>query len=95
MHSLRGTVQAFGGRNTWDQKGGYVRLPNGIWTIGSTHDMPHDSGSIKENGFNGHLCVHFLRNMDEAMQNDPNYGVDNQKTIRALWKKLSGEEISY
>ena len=88
-------VQAFGGRNTWDQKGVYVRLPNGIWTIGSTHDMPHDSGSIKENGFNGHLCVHFLRNMDEAMQNDPNYGVDNQKTIRALWKKLSGEEISY
>ena len=63
--------------------------------FGSTHDMPHMSGSIKDNGFDGHLCVHFLRNMDEARQNDPNYGVSNQETIRALWKQISGEDINY
>ena len=88
-------VQAFGGKNTWTQKGVYVMLPSGIWTIGSTHDMPHDSGSIKDNGFNGHLCVHFLRDMDEAKKNDPKYGVANQETIRKLWKSLTGEDISY
>ena len=88
-------VQAFGGKNTWNQKGVYVKLPGGAWTIGSTHDMPHDSGSIKDNGFDGHLCVHFLRNMDEAKANDPNYGVSNQETIRALWKKISGADITY
>ncbi len=88
-------VQAFGNKNTWTQKGVYVKLPNGTWTIGSTHDMPHLSGSIKDNGFDGHLCVHFLRDMAEAEQNDPNYGVSNQKTIRELWKKLSGQDISY
>ena len=87
-------VQAFGGVNTWNQKGVYVRLPSGVWTIGSTHDMPHMSGNIKGNGFDGHLCVHFLRDMAEAQQYDPNYGVDNQKTIRELWKKLTGEEIT-
>ena len=88
-------VKAFGNTNTWNQKGVYVKLPNGTWTIGSTHDMPHMSGNIKDNGFDGHLCVHFLRNMEEAKANDPNYGVSNQETIRALWKKISGAEITY
>ena len=88
-------VKAFGDKNTWNQKGVYVKLPGGAWTVGSTHDMPHMSGSIKDNGFDGHLCVHFLRNMDEAKANDPNYGVSNQETIRALWKQISGEDITY
>jgi len=87
-------VKAFGGVNTWNQKGVYVKLPSGVWTVGSTHDMPHMSGSIKDNGFNGHLCVHFLRDMSEAKKNDPNYGVANQETIRALWKSISGQEIT-
>ena len=87
-------VKAFGGKNTWNQKGVYVRLPNGTWTVGATHDMPHESQTITDNGFNGHLCVHFLRTMEECEQNDPNYGVSNQRTIRTLWKNLTGEEIS-
>ena len=88
-------LSAFGGKNTWNQKGVYVRLPSGTWTIGATHDMPHLTGAIKDNGFDGHLCVHFLRNMDECEQNDPNYGVSNQRTIRELWKKLTGDIIDF
>ena len=88
-------VEAFGYQNTWTQKGVYVKLPSGVWTIGSTHDMPHMSGNVKDNGFDGHLCVHFLRDMSETQQNDPNYGVSNQKTIRSLWKSLTGEELNY
>ena len=87
-------VKAFGGEKTWTQKAVYVKLPNGTWTIGSTHDMPHESQSIKDNDFNGHLCVHFLRDMSEAQENDPKYGVSNQETIRAFWKKLTGETIT-
>ncbi|MBQ9251361.1 MAG: peptidoglycan-binding protein [Clostridia bacterium] len=87
-------LQAFGGKNTWSQKAVYVKLPNGTWTIGSTHDMPHLSGAVKDNNFDGHLCVHFLRTMSEAQKNDPSYGVSNQKTIRAFWKSLTGETIS-
>ena len=90
----RTMVKAFGGTNTWNQKGVYVRLPDGRWSVASTHDMPHDNGSIKDNDFNGHLCVHFLRTMEEAKQNDPNYGVANQKTIRKLWKSLTGQDVT-
>ena len=90
----RTMVKAFGGTNTWSQKAVFVKLPSGVWTIGSTHDMPHDSGSIKDNDFNGHLCVHFLRDMDEAKKNDPKYGVSNQETIRTYWKKWTGQEIT-
>ncbi len=87
-------LKAFGGSNTWSQKAVYVKLPGGTWTIGSTHDMPHMSGSIKDNNFDGHLCVHFLRTMSEAQQYDPSYGVSNQNTIRSFWKSLTGETIT-
>ncbi len=89
----RTMVAAFGGVNTWNQKAVYVKLPDGRWSLASTHDMPHDSGSVSGNNFNGHLCVHFLRDMDEAKQNDPKYGVANQETIRAKWKQMTGEEV--
>lgn len=87
-------LRAFGGVNTWSQKAVYVRLPSGVWTLASTHDMPHLTGSVKDNNFNGHLCVHFLRDMAEAQKNDPNYGVSNQNTIRAAWKALTGETVN-
>ena len=86
---------AFGYQNTWNQKAVYVRLPSGTWVIASMHDMPHLSGSIKDNGFDGHLCVHFPRTMIECEKNDPDYGVANQKTIRQAWKALSGWEVPY
>ena len=89
----RTMVAAFGGVNTWNQKAVYVKLPDGRWSLASTHDMPHDSGSVSGNNFNGHLCVHFLRDMDEAKQNDPKYGVANQETIRAKWKQMTGEDV--
>ena len=87
-------LKAFGGENTWSQKGVYVQLPSGVWTIGSTHDNPHLSGHVTDNNFDGHLCVHFLRDMSETKENDPNYGVSNQETIRSLWKSLTGEVLT-
>ncbi len=89
----RTMVAAFGGVNTWTQKAVYVKLPDGRWSVASTHDMPHMTGSVKNNNFDGHLCVHFLRDMDETQKNDPKYGVANQNTIRTYWKRLTGEEI--
>ena len=85
-------VAAFGGK-TWTQRAVYVRLPNGVWTVASTHDMPHLTGHIKDNNFDGHLCVHFLRDMDECKKNDPKYGVSNQNTIRQQWKSMTGIDV--
>ena len=65
-----------------------------IAVIGYGVQGPGQALNLKDNGFNGHLCVHFLRDMDEAKKNDPNYGVANQETIRKYWKKLTGQEIT-
>ena len=84
--------RAFGGKETWTPKSVYVQLPDGRWTLAATHNVAHDGQSIKDNNFEGHLCVHFLRDMEETKKNDPNYGVTNQNNIRKAYKKLTGNE---
>ena len=61
--------------------------------MASMHDRPHLTGSITDNGFDGHLCVHFLRDMSECKANDPNYGVTNQNAIRQAWLALTGQTV--
>ena len=86
---------AWGGKFSWAEKPVYVRLPNGTWCIASMHSMPHLSGSISNNDFDGHLCVHFPRTMTECQQNDPKNGVRHQNDIRKHWLKITGQEIPW
>ena len=88
-------MKAFGNINSWGPKGVYVRLPDGRWTIGATHNVPILKSSISDNGFDGVLCVHFFRDLEECSQLDPNYGMQNQAAIRSLWKTVSGEQLDY
>jgi len=81
------------GSTSWTIHPVYVLLPTGQWTVATMHNNPHLYGSINNNGFGGHLCIHFLRDMDECTLNDPNYGVNNQKTLRSAWKALTGETV--
>ena len=74
------------GLPSWVIRTVYVQLPSGVWTLASMHNRPHLSGSINDNGFGGHLCVHFLRDMEEVQRSDPNHGVANQRAIRSAWK---------
>jgi hypothetical protein len=82
---------AFGNKATWTPKPVYVRLPDGRWTLAATNNTPQSIGSITGNGFDGYLCMHFLRDMAETRQNTPDYGVANQDVIRAAWLDLTGE----
>ena len=82
------------GKPSWTIHVVYVKLPDGRWTMATMHNRPHLTGSISGNGFDGHLCVHFLRDMAEAQQNDPNYGVNNQNTLRDAWKALTGQTVN-
>ena len=87
-------MAAFGGKAYWEPvKFVYVKLPNGVWTVATMHNVAHGGQSIKDNNFNGQNCVHFLRDMDECAKNDPSYGVKNQKAIRENWKRLTGETV--
>lgn len=82
------------GKTNWTCHPVYVQLPDGRWTLASMHNRPHLYGSINNNGFGGHLCIHFLRDMDECKRNDPDYGVQNQNTIRNTWKALTGITVN-
>ncbi len=86
---------AFGYKETWTPKPVYVRLPDGRWTVATTHNVAHGVNPIKDNDFEGQNCVHFLRDMSETEQNDPDYGVTNQKALRKFWKELTGQDIPY
>ena len=78
--------KAFGNKNTWTPKAVWVKMPDGKVFIASMHNVPHLSGSIKDNNFDGHLCIHFPRNMAEAEETGP-YAVSHQKAIIAGWEK--------
>lgn len=86
--------QAFGNKESWGPKVVYVLLPDGRWSIASTHNVAHGGQTISDNNFDGQNCVHFLRDMDECMKNDPSYGVQNQEAIRKAWKELTGETVN-
>ncbi len=82
------------GTPSWTVHTVYVRLPNNTWTMATTHNRPHLTGSVTNNGFDGHLCVHFLRDLDEVKKNDPDFGLSNQLTLRSSWKTLTGIEVN-
>lgn len=86
--------QAFGNKESWGPKVVYIKLPDGRWSIASTHNVAHGSQTISDNNFDGQNCVHFLRDMDECKQNDPDYGVQNQEAIRKAWKELTGITVN-
>ncbi len=86
---------AFGYKEDWTPKPVYVRLPSGTWTVATTHNVAHGINPIPNNDFEGQNCVHFLRDMSETEQKDPDYGVTNQKALRKFWLELTGQEIPY
>lgn len=87
--------EVWGNKWVWDEKPVYVRLANGTWVIASMPNMPHLSGNIKDNNFDGHTCVHFPRLMTEVQQNDPKNAARHNRDIRIHWLKLTGEEIPW
>ncbi|MDY4140633.1 MAG: peptidoglycan-binding protein [Eubacteriales bacterium] len=87
--------KAWGNQWSWNEKPVYIKLANSTWCIASMPNMPHLSGSISNNGFNGHTCVHFPRTMTEVQKNDPKNGGRHQRDIRLQWRKLTGEDIPW
>ena len=83
-------MRAWGGKETWTPKMVYIGLPDGRWTMAVMHNVAHGSQVISGNNFDGQNCVHFLRDMSECEENDPDYGVTNQNALRKAWKAATG-----
>lgn len=74
----------YGGSWSWDRRAVIVNI-DGIWVAGSTNGMPHGYETVKNNGMNGQVCIHFLnsRNHIHNMR-DPTH---QYQVMRAAGKK--------
>jgi len=52
--------RAFGGRWSWEPRAVWVTTPDGRTIAASINGMPHAGTPNRENGMNGHICMHFL-----------------------------------
>ena len=78
--------KAFGGKTTWTPKPVWVTFSDGRTYIGSTHNVPHTPYHLRENNFDGHLCVHFPISMEKAKEIGP-YATSHQECINEAWEK--------
>lgn len=53
---------------SWDRRGVVIKVGN-RYIAGSMNGMPHGDGAIKDNGFDGHFCVHFLNCVTHGTNN--------------------------
>jgi len=51
-------LNAYHGNWSWDRRAVIVKS-GGRFIAGSMNGMPHADGAIRDNGFNGHSCIHF------------------------------------
>ncbi len=50
--------KAYGGKWSWNRRAVFVTI-DGVNYAASINGMPHGSGSIRDNDFDGHHCIHF------------------------------------
>ena len=71
-----------GGRWSWDRRPVWVTI--GERTIAaSTHSMPHGSSGVRDNGMNGHICIHFLGSQHHNGGNPAKHQAAVQQAYRA------------
>lgn len=72
------------GEKNWTPRPVWVIFSDGRVFMASTHSHGHQNDYIRDNGLQGHLCIHFPREMEEAMATGP-YAVSHQNAILAGW----------
>jgi hypothetical protein len=72
-----------GGEFTWSPRPVWVTF-DGMTIACSIHSMPHDVSTIKDNNFNGHVCMHFLGS--KTHNGNAAYTQDHQDAVQAAWK---------
>ena len=65
----------------------WVTFADGKTYIGSTHNVPHTPYHLRDNNFDGHLCVHFPIPMEKAKEIGP-YATSHQECINEAWEQV-------
>lgn len=76
--------KAFGGKATWTAKAVWVVFSDGRVYMASTHNYPHSPSHIRNNNFDGHLCIHFPRTESQVTAIGP-YATKHQREIELGW----------
>ena len=79
--------KAFAGKVTWTAKPVWVTFSDGKTYLGSTHNVPHTPYHLRDNNFDGHLCVHFPIPMEKAKELGPN-ATSHQECINEAWSQV-------
>lgn len=78
------------GRWSWRRRAVLVKLADGRTLAGSMNGMPHGSGAIKGNNFNGHFCIHFRGSKTHSSNSlDPAHQAMIWKAAGVLEEELS------
>jgi peptidoglycan hydrolase-like protein with peptidoglycan-binding domain len=79
------TIKAInGGKFTWTPRPVWVTFGDGVTVAASIHSMPHDVSNIKNNNFDGHVCLHFLGS--KTHNGNASYTQAHQDTVQQAWK---------
>ena len=81
----------YNGNWSWKRKAIIVQLDNGRRIAASMNGMPHGSGAIRGNNFNGHFCIHFR---DSKTHGTQERNLDHQIMIWKAANKLEEQLLS-
>lgn len=74
--------QINGGKFTWTPRPVWISF-DGNTIAASIHSMPHDVSNIKDNNFDGHVCMHFLGS--KTHNGNAAYTQDHQDAVQKAW----------
>lgn len=78
------TMESALGVSNWTARPVWVIFSDGRVYMGSTHSRGHEVDKNPHNNLQGHICVHFPRDMADAEATGP-YAVSHQNAILAGW----------
>ena len=81
------TMYKIMGENDWTPHAVWVILSDGKVYMASTHSHGHDVDTIAGNGLEGHICIHFPREMTAEEKENMPYALRHQQEILRGWQE--------
>ena len=75
--------QAYGGKWSWNRRAIWVTI-DGVTYAASMNGMPHGTGSITTNNFDGHHCIHFLNSRTHT---ENRWDTQHQAMVQKAYKE--------